>query len=335
MKRLPLLAVVLLAGCKEDRPYPPDAQGKQLLMPAATPVALVVEPPPPPPVVVDSPAPAVDLAALERTRRMVVARDDSPPDAVSMMVYEEHVPGTKRGAIAMVPLAGGPFSPGSPDSEARRDRDEGPRPEIALGPFWISQFEITTGDYRIFTTEAAAADPRMPATGMSQDEASAFCEWLTSRTGHFYRLPTEAEWEFACRAGTTTAYAFGDNPSDLDDHAWTPANAGGTVHRTGTQRANPAGIHDMHGNVAEWCLDAYHPATYASWPSGAVDPWLPGDGKMPHVIRGGSFQSQGPHDLRSAARTSSSRPSPAIGFRIVRPLAIPSLEEMQQCWHSR
>jgi formylglycine-generating enzyme required for sulfatase activity len=190
-----------------------------------------------------------------------------------------------------------------------------------------------------------------PAIAMTHHAASKFCEWLTAQTGHYYRLPTEAEWEYACRAGTTTAYSFGDEPGPLGDFAWSMENADYTYQKVARKKPNPWGLYDMHGNVAEWCLDAYLPDAYAKWAPGAKDPWHPAVNRYPHVVRGGSFYDGGPETLRSAAR-SASDPSwkaidpqspksiwyltsaPWVGFRIVRPLAVPEVPEMHLRWNT-
>ncbi len=190
-----------------------------------------------------------------------------------------------------------------------------------------------------------------PAIAMTHHAASKFCEWLSAQTGHYYRLPTEAEWEFACRAGTTTAYSFGDDPAQLGDYAWFIDNAEYTYQKVGKKKPNPWGIHDMHGNVAEWCLDAYLPDAYAKWEAGAKDPWHPAVNRYPHVARGGHYDADGPADLRSAARIASSKQwknidpqnpkslwyltdNKWIGFRVVRPLTVPDVKEMHRTWNT-
>lgn len=188
-----------------------------------------------------------------------------------------------------------------------------------------------------------------PAISMTHYAAINYCRWLTAKTGHFYRLPTEAEWEYACRAGTTTAYSFGDDASKLDDYAWHFKNADSKYQKVGTKKPNPWGLFDMHGNVAEWCLDGYAADAYSKLP--AESPWLPGFEEYPHVARGGSWDDD-PELLRSAARRSSDTSwkmrdpqlpkskwyltdAQFLGFRVVRPLKVPeSVEEMVKYWTS-
>ena len=183
-----------------------------------------------------------------------------------------------------------------------------------------------------------------PAVGMTQHAASKFCEWLSEQTGHFYRLPTEAEWEYACRAGTSTAFSFGDDLAKLADYAWFAGNAEFHYQKVGTKKPNPWGIHDMHGNVAEHVLDQYSADSYAG-----TLPWIPAANRYPTVVRGGHWDAD-PALLRSAARMASTKAwkvqdpqipksiwyftdAPWLGFRIVRPVKTPALEEMHRYWN--
>lgn len=131
-----------------------------------------------------------------------------------------------------------------------------------------------------------------PCLGMTHHAAMMFCRWLSKKTGKLYRLPTEAEWEYACRAGTTTAYSFGDDPAQLPDYAWFKDNSTDTTHPLGSKKPNAWGLHDMHGNVAEWCVDHFSPTDYFAWPTDKplVRPVRkPTDAKFSHVVRGGSW----------------------------------------------
>ena len=187
-----------------------------------------------------------------------------------------------------------------------------------------------------------------PAVGVTYHAANKFCEWLSAQTGHFYRLPTEAEWEYACRAGTTTAYSFGDDVSQLGDYAWFADNSEFQYQKVGTKKPNPWGLHDMHGNAAELTLDQYLPDAYAKFPKGDM-PWHPPVTRHPTVFRGGHWDADA-EVLRSAARGQTSTQLKIIdpqlpksiwyytnaswlGFRVVRPLEVPSVEEMHKAWN--
>ncbi|MCS7017776.1 MAG: SUMF1/EgtB/PvdO family nonheme iron enzyme [Cytophagales bacterium] len=291
--------------------------------------------------------------------------------------YTETIPGTQL-SFRMVPIPAGKFLMGSPASEPNRRDDEGPQHEVHIEPFWMSEFEITWDLYDAFVNKEtngsmnpefvkgafagnklvdAVALPSQPyvdmsfgmgkrgfpAINMTQYAALAFCQWLTAQTGHFYRLPTEAEWEYACRAGSTTAYHFGDDVSKLGEYAWFYDNSNGAYHPVGQKKPNAWGLYDMHGNVAEWVLDQYVPDAYAKK---GTQPYLPAEQLYPIVVRGGSWDDD-PDRLRSAARRGSApewkqrdpqipkskwwfTDASFVGFRIVRPLRQPSKEEIQQ-----
>ena len=138
-----------------------------------------------------------------------------------------------------------------------------------------------------------------PVVQVSWYDAVAFCNWLGSREGRPFRLPTEAEWEYACRAGGAGRWCFGDDPARLDQYAWNLNNAGGAFHPVGTRLANAFGLFDMHGNAWEWCSDEFGP--YAPAPPEAVDPQGPPQ-KEARVLRGGSFDFDDVARTRSASR---------------------------------
>ncbi|HUG17542.1 MAG TPA: formylglycine-generating enzyme family protein, partial [Planctomycetaceae bacterium] len=187
-----------------------------------------------------------------------------------------------------------------------------------------------------------------PAISMTQLAAKMYCQWLSAKTGHYYRLPTEAEWEYACRAGTTTAYSFGDDVAQLEEYAWYFDNGEDKTHKVGLKKPNPWGLHDMHGNVAEWCLDQYHKDAYQQIADKKLtdNPVLVPTELYPRSVRGGSWDDD-PDKLRSAARRGSHEDwkiqdpqipksvwyhtdAKFLGFRIVRPLKVPTAEERQK-----
>lgn len=295
--------------------------------------------------------------------------------------YEQKIPGTEL-SIDLVPIPGGTFQMGSSTQESHRNADEGPVHQVEIAPFWMAKFEITWDLYRLFIEReiddqqksaelakevslevdavTAATIPYIdmsfgmgmeghPAVNMTQLAAAKFCEWLSAMTGHFYRLPTEAEWEYACRAGTQTAYHFGDDPADLEQFAWFEGNSPEGYQKVGLKKPNPWGLHDMHGNVTEWTLDQYFPESYAQFNDPTTsNPFVKPTKTYPKVTRGGAW-TDGPEQLRSAARKPSSKKwkmrdpqipkslwwhtdAPFVGFRIIRPVKTPTAENQSQYW---
>ncbi|MBX7073501.1 MAG: formylglycine-generating enzyme family protein [Pirellulales bacterium] len=313
---------------------------------------------------------------------IAAARDPNPAaeakTETEMKPYTEEISGTTV-TFEMLPIRGGVFTMGSPDSEPERSADEGPQHPVELKPFWMGKCEVTWDQYEIWTFNLdiqrrkvigieptpldkladAVTRPTKPYTDMTfgmgkegypaicmtQWAAKNYCAWLSAKTGHYYRLPTEAEWEYACRAGTTTAYSFGDDAADLDAYAWFYDNSEDQYQPVGKKKPNPWGLHDMHGNVAEWCLDAYDAHFYAQFPTDkpTLNPYNPPKKPYPHVVRGGSWDDDPPR-LRSAARRASDKTwkmqDPQIpqsiwyftdalfaGFRVVRPLTEDTAEQ--------
>ncbi len=234
----------------------------------------------------------------------------------------------------MVAVQGGEFVMGSPDGEPGRDADEGPQRRVRVAPFWIGACEVTWQEYEQWafslevkrrgadhsrTTDDLRADAitrptppytdmtfgmghdGYPAICMTQKAAMTYCAWLSARTGHAYRLPTEAEWEFACRGGTSSAFSFGDDAGELGAFAWFEDNANDQYQPVGRKQPNPLGLFDMHGNVAEWVADGYAP--YAATADGGVveSPFVEQRKPYPHVVRGGSWRHPASR-ARSAAR---------------------------------
>ena len=328
----------------------------------------------------DAPA-GVDMELLTQIHAKIIASTKEREES-DMRRYTEVIPGTKV-RFDMIPIPSGRFLMGSPPQEAHRKADEGPQVEIQISPFWMGKCEVTWDEYELFMYPEemkliqvaagksnddpladAVAKPTKPyvemsfgmgkngypAISMTHHAANKYCEWLSAKTGHFYRLPTEAEWEYACRAGTTTAYSFGNNAAQIGDYAWHQGNSDFKYQKVGRKKPNPWGLHDMHGNVAEWVLDQYAAETYLAHSNldAILDTWIPSSTPYPHSVRGGSWDDP-PASLRSAARRGSNpkwkmqdpqlpksiwyhTDAQFLGFRIVRPLEIVSPEILSMYW---
>jgi len=309
-----------------------------------------------------------------------------------MIPYKAKIPGSDV-EYEMIPVPGGKFLLGSPASEADRKPSEGPQVEVTVEPFWIGKYEVTWAEYKFFMAmyniikginankqrlvtkdnEADAVtfpsqlydptftfekgdDAKLPAVSMSQFAAKQYTKWLSLMSGRVYRLPSEAEWEYACRAGTKTAFSFGDDPAKLGEYGWTKENSDENPHKVGLKKPNPWGLYDIHGNVAEWCLDQYAEDTYkklAGKPVKASEAIAWPTKLFPRIARGGSWDDD-PDLARSAARIESndkewtdSDPnlpkSPwwltdgmalSLGMRLVRPLDAPAKKDCLKFWDS-
>ena len=300
-----------------------------------------------------------------------------------MVPYTAKIPGSKI-EFTMVPIAGGEFTMGSPDDEEDRRKDEGPQFKVKVEPFWMGKYEVTWAEYkkymkmdkvfkalqkkglRVVTAEnkidavtapsslydpsftfSCGDAPNEPAATMTQFAAKQYTKWLSLQSNSFYRLPTEAEWEYACRAGTSTAFYFGDDAGELEKHAWIYESSDDERHPVGKLKPNPWGLYDMYGNVAEWVLDQYDEDGYTHVEAGASvtaeKAFLKPTKLFPRVVRGGSFEME-PEDCRSAARLGSDdknwknsdpcfprspwwytdEPATGVGFRLLRPLKVPA-----------
>jgi formylglycine-generating enzyme required for sulfatase activity len=323
------------------------------------------------------------LSAFAESPQLEVANAEAKM-AADMKPYRELIEHTEEG-FDLLPIPGGKFSLGSPASEAGRKEDEGPQVEVEVEPFWMAKCEITWDVYDVWMSDldivrreafGNAATPRdkfaepltiskptkpytdmtfgmgkrgYPAICMTQHSARTFCQWLSAKTGRYYRLPTEAEWEYACRAGTKTAYSFGDDPKTLGEYAWYVENSEEKYQKVGTKKANPWGLHDMHGNVSEWVLDQYDAKPFSTL-AGKLhkNPLNVPKTEYPRVVKGGSWDAK-PEQCRSAVRRGSSeewkQQDPQdpqsiwyftdalwLGFRVVRPLREPSAEEKANFW---
>jgi formylglycine-generating enzyme required for sulfatase activity len=199
----------------------------------------------------------------------------------------------KRGGVELVLVPGGSFVMGSPAGEEGRYDHEDPQHEVELASFWLAKAPVTNAQYGEYLKANPAVkepeywgdqsynQPQQPVVGVSWEEARAYCEWAG------LKLPTEAQWEYACRAGTTTRYWSGDGEEDLKRVGWYAENSGGRLHAVGELEANPFGLYDMHGNVFEWCLDSFGPYTTRPRAGDGLRHEPVGDASR--VFRGGSF----------------------------------------------
>jgi formylglycine-generating enzyme required for sulfatase activity len=275
----------------------------------------------------------------------------------------------------MVYVPAGEFEMGSPPKDESAEASERPAHRVKVRAFWMGKREVTFDLFWRMRFELSRSAPGKwtrngrdlgigqnpyltlsrgpdawterlgyPVGGLTQHGAQEFCEWLSARTGRTYRLPTEAEWEYAARAGTTTRYFFGDDAKRLPEYAWFGEKVDGGSHPVGRKKPNPWGLYDMYGNVAEWTLDGWSP-DYKPFGGGkvSVDPWVARkDDEGFGVVRGGSWADEAER-LRSAARAKqvdrkpvsaethfewydSSDEGVQVGFRVVSPVE-PDREE--------
>ena len=266
--------------------------------------------------------------------------------------FTETVPGTGA-SLRMVAVPGGEFLLGSPESEPLRGEDEGPQKRVRISPFFMGEVEVTWNQYWSFYNETmsegrtppetvyanntrpdldAVTGPTppfgypdqgwgmgdRPAITMTHYAAETFCQWLSLKTGRRYRLPTEAEWEYAARGGTVTPYFFEGDPRRLSATTFRAkffrpdtamiaryviydGNSLGKTAEPSAVKANPFGLKNMLGNVMEYCSDWYAADAYAGIADGAVDPKGPADGTE-HVVRGGTFADDAA-SVRSSSRS--------------------------------
>jgi formylglycine-generating enzyme required for sulfatase activity len=331
--------------------------------------------------------PSGDFGAL--TVSNIAARIRGQAEATKTQVmnaYTNPIPGTKA-MYAMLAIPGGEFVMGSPAGGRYTKPDQLPPHPVKLEPFWIGKYEVSWNEYNAYVFDDierrqssppplnSKSDPRRadaithptlpyvdmdfgmgrngyPAIGMTQHAANKYCQWLSAKTGHFYRLPTEAEWEYAARAGSTNTWFFGEDATKVTDYAWFADNSEFKYQKVGRKLPNAWGLHDVLGNVSEWVLDQYDEDYYriCAEKGAVLQPWNRATKLYPHSVRGGSWRDPVP-DVHCAARGRSTsdwkaadpqlpksrfwfRSCDFVGFRIVRPLALPTTEEMQQYWNS-
>lgn len=281
--------------------------------------------------------------------------------------YTQKLPGSDL-EIEMVAIPSGSFQMGSTNPE---DKNSHPTRKVSVEGFWMSSKEITWELYREFLKrelDASAienekmeidavagatipyvdmglgmgSDGSLPVGNVTVLGASQFCKWLSALTGNYYRLPTEAEWEYAARAGSSGPYFFSDI-QNLEDCAWFEKNSGGSYHEVGQKEPNPWGLYDMYGNVAEWTLDQYYEDAYQK-----KQVFNPISKPYPTVVRGGSYKDNA-NALRSSHRVGSdlvwkvrdpqfpqskwwNTDAAFVGFRIVRPMKTPEINEDNTFW---
>jgi formylglycine-generating enzyme required for sulfatase activity len=291
------------------------------------------------------------------------------PADTTFTAYEQSIPGSSL-KFKMVAIKGGSFTMGSPESEKERDTDEGPQKKFTVDSFWMGAYEVTHDEFDLFfkdesTSQNSGTDaitrpsPQyidlswdmgreggFPVNSMQQRTALMYCKWLYKKTGIFYRLPTEAEWEYACRAGSSSAYFFGDDEKELSQYAWYIQNSKEAYHKVGQLKPNAFGLYDILGNLAEWVLDQYDESYFKKMKDEEVNPVLVPASRHPRLLKGGSYIDAA-KELRCANRTTwvpewnirdpqipKSRwwltDAPFAGFRLVRPLSQPSADDIEK-----
>ena len=269
------------------------------------------------------------------------------------------IPGSPL-SMKMVAVKGGSFRLGD------RERSK----TVRVSDFWLGAYEVTHDQFAVFfqddgLTQGSKVDavtrptPQYidlswgmgkeggyPVNSMSQDAALMFCRWLYLKTGVFYRLPTEAEWEYACRAGSPSAYPLGTDAKTIGASAWHAGNSKGRYQKVGQKKPNAWGLYDMLGNVAEWTLDQYVPDYAAATADSSIDPVIPPKSRYPRTVRGGSYLDA-PERVKASNRMASdiswNKRDPQVpksrwwltdgmfvGFRVLRPLRQPTPEEAEK-----
>lgn len=319
----------------------------------------------------------------------VIAAKPQAAEAEHMAPYQQQIPGSNV-SFEMLPIPAGTYLQGSKDSEVA---GESPQVNVEVPAFWMGKCEVTWAEYKLFMqlsnafekfeeqgirkvskeneidaitspsklydpsfTFQSGEDPQKPAVSMSQYAAKQYTKWLSLLTGQFYRLPTESEWEYACRAGSEAAYYFGDDSGELEAYAWFDENADYETHFVSQKKPNAWGLYDMLGNASEWVLDEYRENWYGehqgrTFTTAEMLCWP--EKLYPRVLRGGSINSTADNcrsafrrasndeDLRSYDPNTPKSPwwfasdeALDIGFRIVRPLKPVPREEQEKYWQA-
>jgi formylglycine-generating enzyme required for sulfatase activity len=282
------------------------------------------------------------IELVQKAGRQLLGVPAEPPAAEKKELDKTF---TNSSGMEFVLIPAGRFLMGSPANEPGRAENEGPQRQVQITkPFYLGKYEVKVGEFREFVkatqykTDAETKGGAFiwvkgkfekkegitwyspgisqkddhPVVCLSWSDTVAYAKWLGQKTGHAYRLPTEAEWEYSSRAGSQQAYSFGSDVRELSKFGWYVDNSGGKTRPVGQKKPNAWGLFDMHGNAREWCQDWF--GNYAAGP--AVDPAGPPSGSV-RVIRGGSWASPA-KDLRCAERRQGIFGSDRVGFRLVR-----------------
>ncbi len=372
----PIFTALVLSSCCDRKPYPfLDPEPLEVPEPAAKFELKTAT-------LLDEALPSGNPHFLPVTEKIyaLLNKEEAPLEA-----YTETVPKAQGVAFDLVPIQGGSFKLGGEkdvkiepfwmaktettwalyrafmENGKSRNKDGtlnidgdiySSDPPLASSPELLDAISQPTPPYmpmHFDMADSAGYGKDLPAIAMTQHAASKFCEWLSAQTGHYYRLPTEAEWEYACRAGTTTQFSFGDDESQLGEYAWYFENSDGSYQQVGQKKPNPWGLYDMHGNVCEWTLDSYR-SDFSQHPAGSINPLSLSPQRYPRVTRGGHWDQEA-RELSSSARfaseeswkmTDPQQPKSIwyhtdtlwLGFRVVRPQQVPEVEEMHFLWNT-
>ncbi len=308
---------------------------------------------------------------------LIISCQLNAQDGVHPKTLEVVIPGTDVSfQLALVP--GGSYKMGTTKTK-KNTMDEGPAFDVEVDTFWMGIYEVTYDEFIIYREKELDKpgegnknwnadaivrpsppyeDPTFgmgkdgfPAVSMTQFAALQYCKWLSEKTGDFYRLPTEAEWEYACKAGTDGPYYF-KKAKALTEHAWYYDNSFEKYHEVGLKIPNNWGLYDMLGNVSEWTLDQYMGNAYTTMSeemAGEINPWIKPTKLHPRTVRGGSWDDAAAEQtctnrIESSLKWKERDPqfpksfwwntdSPFVGFRIVRPYIQPNMEERRAFWN--
>ncbi len=327
---LAVVVLLLAAGAVFLLSHRPDNKLQAVLPPAPTTPATTTMPQP-----VSPPAATADPPAAPPPVIPPMTQQDPGPQPNPLADEKQPDEITNGVGMRLKLIKPGKFLMGSPNDEPGRLNNEGPQHEVEITKaFYMGVYPVTRGQFAAFVeddgyqTEAEKAgtstwrNPGIPSYNQTDDDpvvevswndAVRFYQWLSNKEKKTYALPTEAEWEYACRAGTTTAYSFGDDPRALGEYAWYEDNSGSHTHRVGGKKPNPWGLYDLHGNVWQWCADSW-----GKYQEGSIKDPKGDDNGASRVLRGSSWINE-PRHCRSADRSGDTPGYRSVygGFRVV------------------